>query len=129
MANRTFSQFRYSLEKAVVDLYCRVTFGATGAPTLDKANSKGIASISRTSTGLFVITLQDTYQRVLHVGCVFKVASGAPAAPGMYLTADAVGTLSAPTITLQFNAAGTATDPASGEEVKLHIALRNSTAL
>jgi hypothetical protein len=33
MANRFFQQFRYSLEKNVVDLFCDVTVGATGAPT------------------------------------------------------------------------------------------------
>lgn len=132
MADRAFSQFRYALEKKVVDLYADITFGLTGAPTLNTSNSKGIRSISRTSAGLFVVTLQDTYRRVLQVDATFIVAAGSfPAAPQCQIAASAVGTVAAPTVTLQFaNPTGTtATDPANTERVLIHIALSNSDAI
>lgn len=128
MANRQFTQFRLSLEKKVVDLFADVTFGSSGAPTLNKANSKGIKSIVRSSAGKYVITLQDSYQRLLVVKHVFINAT-APAAPGMYIFAQIVGSVTAPTITVIFNTAGTATDPASGEEVLLQISLNDTTAV
>lgn len=128
MANRYFNQFRLSLEKSVVDLFADITFGGTGAPTLVAANSKGIASVSRTSAGLYVVTLSDSYVTPLLMLNHRFINATAPAAPGLYITAQAVGTVAAPTVTIQFNAAGSATDPGSGEEVILQFTLRNSTA-
>lgn len=128
MANRLFNQFRLSLEKQVVDLFMDVTFGATGAPTLVKAKSKGIKSITRTSAGLYAVTLQDTYVRLLMAKHVFVNAT-APASPGMYITTETVATLATPVVNITFNAAGTATDPGSGEEVRVQFTLSNSTAI
>lgn len=128
MSNRLMSQFRYSLEKKVVDLYADVTFGASGAPTLVAAKSKGIKSISRTSAGKYVVTLQDSYTRLLMMKHVFINAT-APASPGAYVFAQTVGSVNPPTITVVFNAAGTATDPASGEEVLIQISLSDSSAI
>lgn len=134
MANRYFSQFFLTLVKAPVGLYARVTFGATGAPTLDKVNSKGILSIVRTGAGAYTITLGgggvggaavDTYPRILMLKHMFLNAT-APAAPGLYIVSETVKTNGQ--ILVQFNSAGTGTDPGSGEEVKLAIALTNSTA-
>lgn len=135
MANRTFNQFRESIEKGVVELWAEITFGLTGAPTLVTSNgtrSKGIASVSRTSQGLFVVTLKDNYVRLLDSACTFILAAGSfPAAPGYQVTANAVTSTTAPTVTVQFvNAAGnTATDPGNGEEVRLRFALSNSAAI
>lgn len=131
MANRYFNQFRLSLEKSVVDLFANVTFGAVGAPTLVAANSKGIASISRSDTGKYVITLSDSYVTpLLMVNHVFiKNSATIPAAPQMFIVSQAVGTVATPTVTVQFAASGgAATDPDSGDEVILQFTLRNSSA-
>jgi hypothetical protein len=68
MANRQFrSQFQYGFEGMVVELYAQ---SPTALPALSPsiaANSKGIASVSRTSAGLYVITLQDSYNKLLHL--------------------------------------------------------------
>lgn len=126
MANRYFNQFRLSLEKKLVDLYARVTFGSSGAPTLDVANSKGIKSISRTGAGAYTIVLQDSYARLMGVNKI-NVSASAPASPSMYIVTETVSTLSNPAVNVVMNAAGTATDPASGEEVRLHFTLKNSS--
>lgn len=137
MANRYFTQFPKVLEKEKVSLFAHVTFGAAGAPTLDTANSKGIKSISRTSAGLYVVTFGvnavsafgsnvDKYVKFLMARHVFLNAT-APASPGMFVPAQAVA--ASGTITLQFNAAGVATDPGSGEQVYLEIELGNSSAI
>jgi hypothetical protein len=128
MANRMFSEFQYSLEKAVVHLYGDVTFAAAGAPTLVTGKNKGIKTIVRNSAGDYTITLQDPYQRLLNMDLVFIKAT-APSAPAAFISALAVSTVAAPTIRVVFNAAGTATDPASGEEVLLSFELSNSVAV
>jgi hypothetical protein len=128
MANRQFTQFRYSLEKKIVDLFADVTFGSSGAPTLVKAKSKGVKSITRTSAGLYVITLQDSYKRLLMMKAIFINAT-APASPAAFIVSTTVGSVNPPAITVTFNSAGVATDPASGEEVLLQIVLSDSDAI
>ena len=122
------------MEKGVVKLFAKITIGGTGAPTLTRG--KGIASISRTSTGLYVLTLQDTYQRTLAFQGAFVLGSGVPAAPlPPFVVTDAVATAGAPKITFTTTAASggsgaaAATDPASGEVLLLEITLSNSTAI
>lgn len=133
MANRRYrSQFRFSMHKDPVDIFAHVTFGSSGAPTLDTKNSPGIVSVTRNSTGNYTFVFGtntqlalDTYNYLLMVKHVFSQAS-APAAPGMWVSANAISTVGTASITLQFNAAGTPTDPASGESVLLDFILRNS---
>ena len=132
--NRPYNQFRYSLEKKVVDLYASVAIGASGAPTLDKSKSKGVASISRTSAGLYVLTLQDKYVRLLGMDVTQVKAAGLPVAGGFMVAADAVA--SAKTVTFQFSGptaagdtAAVATDPASGTTLLLHVELSASSAI
>lgn len=127
MANRFFNQFRFSMEKNVVDLYLKVNIGASGAPTI--ARGKGIASITRTSAGLYVITLQDKYHALLNVQSAVKLASGLPASALFAISAEAVAT--AKTITVQYADGDTpaATDPDSGAVLYFTITLSNSSAL
>lgn len=134
MANRYFNQFAWSLEKNPVHLWLRVNFGATGAPTLVTSAgtpatpaSRGIKSIVRNSAGDYTITLQDAYAGFLSLDYSF-FNTAAPAAPAMWVKTLAVTTLATPTIEVVFNAAGTPTDPATGEQVNMHIVLKQSTA-
>ena len=137
MANRFFRQFRKQLEAEVVDIFARVSFGSSGAPTLDATNSKGIVSVTRSSAGRYVVVfgtnagLLDTYNRLLCVKHVFDESGNggtAPASPAMYVFANSINVLGTSSITVQFNAAGVATDPASGEVVLIDFVLKNSTA-
>lgn len=45
MANRNFTPVNFALEKNVIHLFANVTFGATGVPTLDTNNSKGVCAV------------------------------------------------------------------------------------
>lgn len=138
MANRRFKQFRLALEPSVVDLFLKVTFAASGVPTLVTSTtlpdgqvvnaSKGITSFAQTGTGAYTITLQDNYIRLLMLKGIYVSASSAPAAPGIYVVADGSATLNAPTITIVTTSGGTPTNPASGEAVLLQLVLSNSTA-
>lgn len=50
MADRDFSTVQFAMEKKVVMLSARITFGANGVPTLDAVNSKGFAACTQYST-------------------------------------------------------------------------------
>lgn len=126
MSNRYMTQFRYSLENAVVDLYLRVSIGASGAPTLVSGQNKGVLSIVRNSAGNYTITLTDSYRRLLNAEQKFIVATGVPAAPSMNIVSDNVATLATPTVVIQTVTGSTPTDPANGEIMLLQLSLKNS---
>lgn len=50
MADRAFTPVLFALEKNLVNLAAHVTFGASGAPTLDSPNSLGFYKVSQFST-------------------------------------------------------------------------------
>lgn len=122
MANRLFQQFTFSSEKMPVNLYLQVSFGASGAPTIQNGGSF-VSSVVRNSAGDYTINLVDAYNRLLGVQAVF-VKSTAPSAPGMFVKANNVTTKS---LEVVFNAAGVATDPANGEVVLMVITVKNSS--
>lgn len=111
-----------------VSLFAKLTFGSTGAVTLTSGN--GIKSVVKNSTGDYTITLQDTYNSLLNITHVYDETGNsgtAPAAPGMFVKANAVTNATTPTIEIVTNSAGTATNPASGEILLLEIILSNSS--
>lgn len=132
MANRYFNQFRYSLEKTVRDLWIDVSFGASGAPTLNRA--KGIQSITRTGAGAYTIQLGaasgsvDTYQRLLSASQTYKACSDS-AALMMLVTADnskTTGQISIKFVVASAPSAGV--DPASGDEMMISLSMSDSYA-
>ena len=114
------------MEKQPVDLYAQVAIGATGAPTLSVANSKGIASIARNSAGQYTITLQDPYVRLMMAQAVVQNSTGISASPDLGIISMDV--VSAQTVVIQLSAAGTATELEDGDTLMLQLTLSNSTA-
>lgn len=125
MANRYFnSQFIYSFEQQPVKLWLKATIGASGAVTLDAANSKGIATIVKEATaGQYTITLQDKYKKLMHVDQSQLLAGGPSAAPDMNLLSESVA--SAKTLVIQFSAASVAANMDSGVVLRICIDLGN----
>lgn len=127
MANPSYrtNQFHYSHAQPE-SLYATVTIGASGAPTVSASTAMGITSITRSSAGRYVIALSHAYNNLLGVRATINSGSSAPASPSLYVAADASSTRSAPAVTVVFNAAGTPTDPASGEILLLEVILQKS---
>jgi hypothetical protein len=148
MANRQFQQFQASLEKGLVQLFCRVSVAAAGAVTLQKWNpstrayesaptsgtgsyalgSQGIKTVARTGTGLWTITLQDTYYRLLGVRMTTTATSGVATCGGLAVDAASdVTAVAAPVIkVVLFSTPGTPAAPASGDKIDLRITLQNA---
>lgn len=140
MANRNFTRESFQLEKNVCRLYAQITFGASGAPTIVTANSKGIYSVTRNSAGKYTIVFGsnsrslDGYQKLLMVKHTWDETANsgtAPLAPLMYLLANNVTTSGGCSLQVEFtNSTGAqiATDPASGEKVFIEFHLGNSVS-
>ena len=124
--NRLFNQFFLSLERGKAILFGKIAIGATGAPTLNAIKSKGIASISRTSAGLYVITLNDIYVDLYSLRVSFLGASD-PTVAYAYTVSQSVN--SSKQVTFQCkNISGAAVDPISGTEMSVKLMLKTSTA-
>lgn len=105
-----------------VTAYLRWTAGATGAiASIDKnyqhrfVTPKNLTPIVRSSAGLYVITVSEAFAALLEAyGWNLQASySGTAGAKNMDMVSV---NLTAKTVTVQFtNAAGTATDPASGD--------------
>ncbi len=122
MANRNF-QRKQALEKEIKELYLKCTFGASGAVT---ANSKvGIASIAKSATGDYLITLQDKYVSLKNVSGVFLNSS----AQDIRIQLKAEDVDVAKTLSIYTLTGVTPTDPASGSSLLLKIELKNTSAV
>lgn len=116
------------------EVICEFSVGATGAPTLVAANSKGITSITRNSTGRYTVKLDKTYNRLCFFAAQCIAATGVPAAPHVFQVSDTVATAATRGVVFQTNAgSGTsgalvATDPASGEVVRVRLFLKDTSA-
>lgn len=124
--NRLYNQFFLSLERGKAVLFGKVAIGATGAPTINAVKSKGIASVSRTSAGLYVVTLNDKYVDMFSFRASFVGATD-PGVAYSYTVSQFVGTTKIITIQCK-DISGAAVDPVSGSEMQLEVILKTSTA-
>jgi hypothetical protein len=123
MASSYFQRNFNSKEANVTMLFLRADIGATGAPTIDTANSKGIASISRTAAGDYTITLDEAYPIFLNAHITTLEAGDTEMNWGV--TAQDVA--SAKTIQISNLPGGTPTDPDDGSDLFVTIILKNSS--
>lgn len=135
MANRTFRQPLGSLEVDVVELFCDITVGASGAPSPTAGTAlgygKGISSVTRNSAGRYTIALQDSYNKLLMIETKLSATTYDPtaSASGNFLVSEQVNSSTAPGFVIQFykGSDGSALDVASGTRVLLWIKTRNSS--
>lgn len=127
MAQRRFFQFRYSLQREIVELTCKASIGASGAVTISSTDAKGITSITKESAdGQYTIRLQDSYMALMHVSAIIMDASPS-SAPIVQLISEQVATSSLPKLVIQcLDPAGAAANPASGSTLMVKIMLRNA---
>lgn len=122
MANHAFNR-KQALEKEVKEIYAKITIGSSGAPTLVATSSKGVASVSRTSAGLYVLTLSQKYNALMH----FNACVVTPSAEDIKANLVSETVVTNKTVTFRCTAAGVATDPASGDSVLVALQLKNTS--
>lgn len=104
-------------------VHAKIAIGATGAPTLSAADSLGVASVSRTSAGLYRITLSDKYSSLVQTLATELFAT----AEDITFQVKAADVSSGKTIDLFCKAGATATDPADGAVLNLTFLLKNTS--
>lgn len=120
MANRNFNRFQ-ALEKEVKALYADISIGAAGAPTL--VEGLGIASVALAGTGLYTITLQDKYNRLMSANAIAMEPSTVLHA---YVYAETVSTNKTLSL-IVVDPTGAAVEPPSGTRLLIRIDVKNSS--
>ena len=78
MGSRAMSDRQYSLEQEVVTLFARLTVHASdGTVAVTRGVGKGIASVAHTTTGVYTVTLEDQWYRLLAVRATVLKAGAA----------------------------------------------------
>jgi len=108
------------MERAVVKLYAEVAIGAAGVPTLMYGN--GVESVSLTAAGDYLITLQDSYYRLLDLNGSLEAVAGEDLR--FQIKEEAVK--DSKTLSVFCLAGATPTDPSDGSKIRLEITLKNS---
>lgn len=121
MASRNFNR-KQALEKEVKELYAKFTFGSSGAVTLTTGH--GIASVAKSGTGDYLVTLQDAYVSLKFVEGIFLKSTGEDIR--IQLKEEAVSSKTFSFLTLT---GSSATNPSSGAVLYLKIELKNTTAV
>lgn len=109
------------METECKEIYAEIAIGGSGAPTLSRGT--GVASISRSSAGLYVLTLQDKYMRLMHANVEIQSA----AAQDLHAQSVSESVASAKTYSFRTVAAGVETDPSSGSVLRIALQLKNSS--
>jgi hypothetical protein len=122
MANRNFHRVQ-SLTRETKIVHAKVSIGASGAPTIDTNASVGVASITRDSAGVYIVTLDDKYNSLAH----FNVIQQASAAEDLTFQIESEDVSSAKTIQFQCKAADTETDPSDGSTLFIRAELKNTS--
>ena len=128
MANRDFKDFQ-AAEREVKRLYLKATIGGTGAPTLVAADSLGIKTITRATTGDYTVTFgvpgggTEKYNKLLW--CDGKLLD--PDAEDIRVQVDTDSVSSAGTMKLLTVAGGSAADPSNGATLMMVFDVKNST--
>lgn len=161
MASRAFNRTLDSLSKKLTSISAVIGFGG-GSPTLvawtppqfgapgeyNPANAAlpgalgtfGVSTVTLVGTGDFLITLQNSYQRLLGITAVWLNSTGIPTAPdvgikstegsapdGGFLFSGIAGGGS--TLEIVTSAAGSATAPADGDILFITLLIDDSTSV
>lgn len=123
MANRSFYR-QQSIEREVKTIFAEISFGASGAPTLEEG--LGIASVTRNDAGDFTITLDDAWSKLMAVSPIFENTTE----EDIRVQIDDFDlSASSKTINLYTLTDATATDPADGTKLYIAFHLRNGDSV
>ncbi len=130
MANAMFWTTQ-SRQRELKMVHAKIAIGASGAPTLNAAASLGIASVTRTSAGLYQITLSNKYTSLVGMECQLLHASISQHTVCQVKAEDVDGAKTLDVWTLAPTNSSTttliATDPPSGSTLYVTLALKNTS--
>lgn len=124
MANRNYHRVQ-SLSRELKIVNAKVNIGASGAPTLVANSSVGVASVTRDTAGVYIVTMSDKYNELLG----FKVTQLIAAAQDLTFSIESEDVDGAKTIQFQCKTAAVETDPSNGSVLFIEIMLKNSSVV
>jgi hypothetical protein len=129
MANRYLKRVHYSFEQDPVRIFGSVAIGATGA--VGTIRGAGVATIARTGTGAYTITLSDAYHQLLSFDSTFGgTASGIGGVELVSTIATQKTDIQSKNIKIQCYSSGvTAADPANGTTLQFEVCVRMSSVV
>ena len=122
-------QFNPTYISGVQPIFARITFGASGAPTLDTSDfdSMGVESIAQNGTGDYSLVLAPPALKFLGLSGTFEVtATGIGAAPSIGIKSYTASTRTLVIVTSDLESPA-ATNPASGEVLYLTLFVKGTT--
>jgi hypothetical protein len=122
MASRTFAESPKSLSLKPRILNIRFFPVAAADPTYSAQDTKGVAGIALTTTGVWTITLQDPYKRLLSAQATIQMASATGLVPQIGTVAN-LGTATPVTVVVRANAVATPTDIAANANNSISLTL------
>lgn len=119
MANRYFTQFFYSFFKKPVMIAGKIPLSSAAA--VGTVEIKGVASVAKTGTGLYLVTLQDQYFALesIHAGIV-------DSAQNLHVDFKNIN-LSAKTFEIETKVAGTVANVSDACDIYIQLILSNSS--
>lgn len=135
MANRNFANGGkiMMMDSGPTIIQTNITIGGTGA-VVSNSVSTMVSSVTRSSTGVYVLHLAQNYNKALSVIGSMQSASGGLsgilAVECQNAPSASVQSLSAPAITIRtLDAAGALANPASGSVISITAILSNSSVV
>lgn len=122
-------QFNPTYISGVTAIFAKISFGASGAPTLDTSDfdSLGVESITQNGTGDYSLVLAPPALKFLGLSGTFEVtATGIGAAPSIGIKSYTASTRTLVIVTSDLETPA-ATNPASGEVLYLTLFVKGTT--
>lgn len=120
MANRNFSRVQALNHEVKIIAGCFSIAASGGAATV----VQGLGfSVAKTTTGVYTVTLQDSYVALLSANLQVKAAT----AVDLVAQVKSYDVTTAKTIVIDLNAGATPTEPSAVTEIHFALYLRNST--
>lgn len=120
MANRYFSQFFYSLLKKPVFIGGKIALNSSAAVT--SFDIDGVASVVKTGTGEYTVTLQDKYNKLVSIQ-----GSNVDSAQDLAIAFTSIDVTSTKTFKVITKVAGTAANITDACDIYLDLILSNSS--
>lgn len=121
MANRLMQQFMYSFTKGLTSIHGSIAIASDASVT--SFSAPGVASVVRTSAGLYTITLSDNYNALVSIGAQVQAA----VAVDLVAQLKSADVVSAKTVAINLLTGAVATDPAAAIVLYFQILVRNSS--
>lgn len=120
---RRFQQFLFSLVRKLTCLSGQISIASDA--TVSSNTIQGAASVARTGTGEYTITLSDGYVALLACNLTAQAATAVDLVPQI----KSNDVVSAKTVVFRMLAGATATDPSAACVVHVRLLMRDSSVL